>query len=207
MAGRYLGIVATLGVAYFVVAGVALHFLDSALDPAVVFMSDYALGPYGWLMRSAFFAVGLGIVACGLGLQLTLTPGKRVTPAIILVIAAGVGILAAGAFNTNPYDAVEGTTAGTLHAVGSLLAFLSLIISAWLLRGVFSRDVRWQRISTTTLWLAIAMTATFIFMSANVVGAGLGQRIFVVAVMSWLAILAWQVYQHAPASRLEAARD
>jgi len=207
MAGRYLGIMAILGVAYFVAAGVALHFLDSALDPAVVFMSDYALGPYGWLMRSAFVALGFGILACGLGLQSTLTRGKRVTPAVVLVIVAGVGILAAGAFNTDPYNAVEGTTLGTLHAVGSLLAFLSLIISAWLLRGVFSRDARWQGFSTATLGFAIAMTATFIFMSASVVGAGLGQRIFVVAIMSWLALLAWQVYQRTSARAQELARD
>ena len=207
MAGRYLGIVAMLGVAYFVVAGVALHFLDSALDPVEVYMSDYALGPYGWLMKSAFFAVGLGTIAIGLGLRATLAAGKRVTPAVVLVIVAGIGFLVAGTFNTDPYDAVQETTSGSIHLLGALVLFLSLVISAWLLRGVFSRDRRWQGLTSTTLWFAIALTATFVFMFVGPLGAGLDQRIFVVVVMSWLAFLAWQVYQHAPARGLEAARD
>jgi hypothetical membrane protein len=207
MAGRYLGMVGVLGVAYFVVAGIALHFLDSGLDPVKVYMSDYALGPYGWLMKSAFFGVGLGTIAIGLGLRATLETGKRVTPAVVLVMVAGIGFLVAGTFNTDPYDAVEATTSGSIHLLGALVLFLSLVVSAWLLRGVFSRDWRWLDFSRPTLWFAIALTATFVFMFVGPLGAGLDQRIFVVAVMSWLALLGWQVSQHAQSYAAEVANS
>ena len=201
MAGRYLGMVAMLGVAFFVVAGVALHFLDSALDPVEVYMSDYALGPYGWLMKSAFYAVGLGTLALGWGLRSTLAAGKRVTPAVVLVLLAGVGFLVAATFNTDPYDAVEETTSGSIHLLGALVLFLSLVISAWVLRGVFSRDPAWQAFATVTLWFAVALTITFIVQFVGPWGSGLQQRIFVVVMMSWLALLGWRV------SRVGAIQD
>ena len=49
-----------IGVAFWTIAVVALHFLDSELDAADTYVSDYALGDYGWLMRAAFIVVGIG---------------------------------------------------------------------------------------------------------------------------------------------------
>lgn len=206
MAGRYLGIVTLLGVAYFVVAGVALHLLDAALDPVEVYMSDYALGPYGWLMKSAFYGVGLGTLALGLGLRSTLAPGRRVTLSVVLVLVAGVGFLMVGTFNTDPYDAVEETTVGSIHLLSALVLFLCLVVSAWTLRGVFSRDAAWRSFATVTLLLAAALTVTFVIQFVGPWGAGLQQRVFVVVMMSWLALLGWRVYQQAGQERLEMAR-
>lgn len=201
MSARILGSVAMLGVACFVVAGIALHLLEPGLDPIEVYMSDYALRSSGWLMTSAFYTVGLGTLALGWGLRLTLAPGKRRRPAVVLIMLAGIGFLVAATFKGDPYNAVEETMSGSIHLLGALILFLSLIISAWLLRGVFSRDPAWQRFSTVTLWFAIALTATFVFQFVGPVGAGLGQRIFVIVIMGWLALLGWRV------SRLEAFGD
>jgi hypothetical membrane protein len=193
--GRNLGFVAMLGVAVFVAAGVALHFLDTDLDPVEVYMSDYALGPYGWLMKTAFWAVGLGTVALGLGLRSTLAPGKRVTPSVVLVLVAGIGFLVVGSVDTDPYNATEGTTTGSIHLMSALILFICLVVSAWLLRGVFARDPNWTTFSRPALWFAVALTITFVIQFAGPLGAGLQQRIFVVVMMSWLALLGWQVAQ------------
>ena len=73
------------------------------------------------------------------------------------------------------------------------MLFLSLVISAWVLRGVFSRDPAWRAFATVTLWFAVALTITFVFQFVGPWGAGLQQRIFVVVMMTWLALLGWRV--------------
>jgi hypothetical protein len=52
-----------------------------------------------------------------------------------------------------------------------------------------------------TLWFAVALTITFIVQFVGPWGSGLQQRIFVVVMMSWLALLGWRV------SRVGAIQD
>ena len=47
--------IALVGVAYFAVIIVVLHFLRPDLNPISSPTSEYAVGPYGFLMTSAFF--------------------------------------------------------------------------------------------------------------------------------------------------------
>jgi hypothetical protein len=59
---------ALVGVVYFAVIIVALHFLRSDLNPIRRPTSEYAVGPYGFLMTSAFFSISLGSFALGIGI-------------------------------------------------------------------------------------------------------------------------------------------
>jgi hypothetical protein len=61
--------VALVGVAYFVVAIVVLHVLRSDLNPIQRPTSEYAVGPYGWLMTSAFFSMSVASWALVIGLS------------------------------------------------------------------------------------------------------------------------------------------
>ena len=60
--------VAPVGIVYFAVIIVALHFLRSDLDPMRRPTSEYAVGSYGFLMTSAFFSMSLGSFALVIGL-------------------------------------------------------------------------------------------------------------------------------------------
>ena len=195
MSGRRLGTVAMLGVGWFVAAFVALHFLDTDLSVTDAYGSDYALGEYGWLMRSAFLAAGVGTVAIGLGLRETLAPGKRVTASVILFLIAGVGFLVGGIFNTDPTGDTELSATGTVHVLASAVLFFSLLVSAWLVRGVFKRDPSWQWFSKAQLGFAVAYTAALIVSFATPEGGavGLTQRIGVAVMMAWLATLGWSI--------------
>src|SRR4029450_7769893 len=45
--------------AYFVIVLIVLHILEPEFDPRFRFMSEYALGDYGWLINTTFFALCL----------------------------------------------------------------------------------------------------------------------------------------------------
>jgi hypothetical protein len=195
MSAKQLGTMGMVGVIVWVVAVIALHFLDPDLAAADTYVSDYALGDYGWLMRAAFIVVGIGTIAIGLGLRLSLAPGKRVTASVILVLIAGIGFLLAGIFNGDPTGVEDLTTAGMIHLVSALVLFLSLVVSAWLLRGVFKRDESWGSLSTPALWFAIALTVLFLvsFGTPEDGPVGLTQRLFAGVMMVWLFVLGMNV--------------
>jgi len=53
--------IAIVGISYFLTAVIALHFLRPDYDPVSRFVSEYAVGQYGFLMTSAFFGLSLGL--------------------------------------------------------------------------------------------------------------------------------------------------
>ncbi len=63
-----LATVGLASMAYFVVIIVALHFLRPDYNPIRQPTSEYAVGPYGSLMTSAFFSMSLASWALVIGL-------------------------------------------------------------------------------------------------------------------------------------------
>ncbi len=61
--------VTIVGTVYFVLAVTALHFLRPDYNPTTRLLSDYAVGPYGYLMTSAWFALGLVSFALAFGIR------------------------------------------------------------------------------------------------------------------------------------------
>lgn len=180
--------------AYTVAAVFALHLLDTDVSPVDGFISEYAVGDYGWLMRSAFFAVGLGTFAIALGLRESLTPSRRATAVVILMIIAAIGFVVAGIFDADTPDAsgdIENTAPGLVHDLSTFVLFLNVIVAAFLMRGLFASEPRWQALSRAALWFAVAMTVSRIVMLAvpERGPGGLTQRIFTTIVIVWLAIL------------------
>ncbi|MDH3226296.1 MAG: DUF998 domain-containing protein [Thermoleophilia bacterium] len=201
-----LGFIGLIGVAYSAAAVVALHFLDTDLDPVEDFISEYAVGDYGWLMKSAFFAVSCGTLAIAGGLRRSLRPSRRATAAVVLMSLAGVGFFVAGIFDTDTPNAsgdIDNAAAGVAHDFGSSVVFLSVIIAAFVLWGVFASDPPWHGLSRTALWFAIAMTMSRVVTLAIPEGGpvGLPQRVLAATMMIWLAILGWEMRRLAPTER------
>ena len=86
----------------------------------------------------------VGVIAIALGLRATLSPGKRVTASWVLMLISGVGFFASGVFMTDEMDAQEVTVSGGIHILSFLVTIISLLIAAWMLRGVFARDDGWR---------------------------------------------------------------
>jgi hypothetical membrane protein len=193
---RQYGTIGIVGVSVFLLANVALHFLDPDLSVVDTVLSDYGLGDYGWLSRAGDIAAAVGLIAIALGLRSTLAPGKRVAASWALILIAGFGFIVSALFVTDGTEATEFTTTGVLHIVSSLVAILGLIVTAWLLRGVFSRDDGYRHLSRTELWFAILISVTAVAMILLAGTAdGLAQRALVIVMVAWWLVLAVNVRQ------------
>ena len=80
--------VALVGIAYFTLIIVVLHLLRPDLNPLSTPTSEYAVGPYGFLMTSAFFSMSLGSFALVIGLyqgisQQARSPSWVIRPSVL----------------------------------------------------------------------------------------------------------------------------
>jgi hypothetical protein len=192
MTGRLYGAIGVVGIGASLLALIALHVLDpdrSVMDETI---SEYALGPYGWLARVHDLAVAVGIIAIALGLRETLAPGKRVTASWVVLLTVGLGFLLAALFPTDPTDAAESTTSGAIHAMAAFVSVLGLGIAAWLLRGVFARDDRYRGLARAQLWFAVLITVgvAALLLLFEVGPVGLIQRLLMVVLATWMFVLA-----------------
>lgn len=190
---RRYGAFALVGVAIFAAIVIALHYLQPEYEPGSSFMSEYVLGDVGLLMNVAFLGLAGGIASAALGLKRSLAPGKRVTASVVVLLVAAVGILLSGLFNTDPVvgDSVETiTVSGAIHDLSGFLAFITLIVSAFMLRGVFSRDAAWRPFAPTAAMFGVTMLVLLVVLvAAPMEAVGVAQRPFILAVLLWIGTI------------------
>ena len=189
----WLALIAIGCIVYFVVAVIVLHFLRHEYNPINHAVSNYAVGPNGYLMTAAFYALALSVFALALSLlhSIALTNLSRV--AILLLCLAGSGMVVIGIF---PGDAhalhPPATITGVVHWAAAGISFLSIMIAAFLLSVSFKIDERLQRYQRPCFLLAIAMVgAVLLYAILALVGwIGIGQRIYLAVCLLWLLVLA-----------------
>ncbi len=197
-----LGLVA---IAYFVAIIVVLHFLRPEQDALRRPTSDYAVGPYGWLMTSALLGMALACLSLAAGLYRGVSEPARSRLGLALIGGVWVvGLLIAATF---PID-LEGaprTTSGTIHQINGPLGFLSLTIGVLLISLGFRHDEKWSALHRPTLVLALAMLALSIVNGASIrLGfgyPGLGQRILLAIFVTWFVLTAVHLRRRRETSR------
>lgn len=194
-----------------------LHLLRPDLDPTWRFVSEYALGPFGFVMTVAFLAIAAASAAL---VVLMWGQGRTVTGRIGAVLAAisSLGMLIAAVFPTDPITtpADEFTLSGTLHAVGgqlNLTPFAILFLTIGLRRA---RD--WRPI-LPPLWVIVAvalgLTVGFIATAATTATDGFGPGVLtalfgrgmLAAYLAWVVVAASHVLRlpRAASGRMDAA--
>jgi hypothetical protein len=185
--------VALVAVAYFVVIIVVLHLLRPELSPISQPTSEYAVGRYGFLMTSAFFSMSLASFALIVGLLQGVPPRARSRIGLGLLGLWGVGVLIAMSFPIDPEGAPQ-TVSGTIHRINGPLTFLSLTAGTILVSRGFSQDERWRPFHRTALILSLLMLAVYVVTFLNIATgsgfAGLCQRLFLAAFVTWVVLVA-----------------
>jgi hypothetical membrane protein len=174
----HLGL-ALLGTA--VACVVALHVVRPKVSPIERRLSEYALGPYGWLMDTAFATTAGGLTA--LAIFLTRSAGRpRLVPAALVV--AGVALVLSAVFPLNATDHAH----EVIHRWASGTAAAAVVVAAvgWSVVGT-GRRRPWRR--GPDLPLAIVALGLVVLgpILHDTFLTGINQRLV------WAALIAWSV--------------
>ncbi len=192
------GVVAgPLFVTVFVVEGTKRRDYSPMQQP----VSALALGPRGFVQTANFVVAGTLYVAGSRGLSRAGSANSRLVPA--LIGAAGIGLLAAALFPTDPVPGYppgsdtsppRQTTTGMLHNLASVPVFLGLSASAALsaINAIRRGEHRWTAYSAasgaTMLTTTVVAGAGFGQAPRLVDVAGLFQRVSIITGFSWVSI-------------------
>jgi hypothetical protein len=194
------------GAATLVVLLAALHFIEGELDPSWHFISEYAIGDYGWIMVLAFLSLASSYVSLFLALRSQLqTIAGRIGLAMLLVSALGLTLAAIFTTNPIPVSANAVTTEGTLHNLGGTLG-IAMPFAAVLIGWKLARNPAWSSARRPLLWATalslVAFLVSFVSLGVMVswnggefgpdVLVGWPNRIETVAYSVWLMVVARQ---------------
>jgi hypothetical membrane protein len=134
----WLALIAVGGIVYFFGAVVALHFLRPEYNPVNHAVSNYAVGPYGYLMTAGFYALALSLLALAFGLTRSMTFTNQARVAVLLLCLASVGMVVMGIFPGDVHALhPPATMTGVIHWTAAGISFLSIMIAAFLLSSSF----------------------------------------------------------------------
>ena len=179
----------------YLVAAITLHLLPTGFNPVTHELSDYANGPYGWLMTVGFLGLGLGslllvwIVARGHDAGL-------LSPATLVLLGVWGAARFLAAFFHDDLPGAGPTVHGRIHNVLGALAFFSVSIAMILASRSFRREPRWSSLGMLSLVLGVlALTATLLFVGGVESSSpthpvlGLSERVFYVCAIVWLLLV------------------
>ena len=116
----------------------ALHALRRELEPASHRLSEYATGPWGWLMTLAFAAVATGVWL----LRRALPASDALRPVRTLLTVAASGFVLSAVVPTDP--AQPDAVGETVHSVASTGALVALTTAALWTVTVGARALGWH---------------------------------------------------------------
>jgi len=187
---------------------IALIFLRPDLAPSWHTISEWAIGPYGWIMSGGFLISALSYAALFVMLKSQLYGGLGHVGLGILLICV-IGATGVGIFTTDPMPLhFPLSTRGTLHVIFGtsqlvLLPFAALLINLSLARN----NEAWGSARRVLLWTAglplfgflsfAVYSATFVFpLGPGAYGPGVNigwpPRFAFLTYMLWVVILGWQ---------------
>lgn len=184
---------------------VILHLVKPELDPSWRTVSEYAIGPYGWLMTACFLAQSLG----GAALFVAIRSQARNWVGYIglcFLLAAAVGPAMAAIF---PSDLIttspaEVSDTGRMHAIAGMIGIPSLPIAAMLISFHLIRQSAWSAKGSQILGSAIVALLSLVIMLATVAALmpkdgtfgpefpiGWPNRLQMLAYCGWVITLGW----------------
>lgn len=176
----------------------ALHVLEPEYDPTWRFISEYALGSYGWMMSLAFASLAVSLASTGLA-ALPHVRGFVGYLGLFVLAVAIVGICMAALFVTDPVTGAPGTgtESGRLHVIGASLDYTP--VAALLISFALKRNRAWHPVRVALFVTAgITIAATVAFMAALPadyqfrpgVYTGLVGRILILSYLGWIFVVA-----------------
>ena len=140
----------------FQVLSAVLIFLRPDLDPNWHTLSEWAIGPFGWLMSVAFLMSALSYGSLAVAAR-PHARGVIAKAGLTLLVLCAIGTTAVGLFTTDPLDTPQNalSTTGTIHMIGASGALMLLPVAALLLNIGIARNIaRSNSARRRLMWLA-----------------------------------------------------
>ena len=172
---------------YSVLVLLLLHALRPDYAPVHHMISDYAVGPYGWVMTTFFLAMSCGCVMLLLGLVRSGPSAALARIGTLLLAVASVGLVVSAIFPTDVQP--PSTRSGEIHDLSFLVNVGSILLAIVLLSVSFGGEPRWRPYRPASLSLAgLAVLAAVLQFLTLHRGApyGLTNRLFVTVLFAWL---------------------
>jgi hypothetical protein len=187
--------------ALFILLLGGLHVLEPEYDPTWRFISEYALGRFGWLMTLAFLSLALSLAGTG---AMSFSQARTMTGYIgmLLLALAVLGLLIAAIFKTDPISTSteEMTFSGSMHVLGASLDYSP--VAFLLLSFSLGRNPAWRSIrkwlflcAGISLILTIGFIATLPGNGAFGPGVytGLIGRLLLTSYLGWVTVAALHI--------------
>ena len=167
---------------------VTLHILRTDLRPAANRLSEYANGPYGWLMTTSFVALGCGLLSLGVLIRSERSREWRSLANPVLALVAGAATILSGFFPIGP-----STTDGSIHSPASavaVVAVVALAMSHSILAASGGPGWKAERTGAALALIAFVLAALSPLIHHSR-WTGFGQRALWIVVTVWLLRTAW----------------
>jgi hypothetical membrane protein len=197
---RWLLLAGVIGPVLFVVVLLVEGWTRPGYDPQRMYGSLLSLGDQGWQQIANFLVSGALFIAAAIGWRRSMPdgPGCRWVP--ILVGLAGIGLMLAGVFVTDPsHGYPPGTPAGgplatswhgAIHDLASVFVFLGLPVAMFIMARRFRGEgSRWSLYSLAS---GVGVLLAFFAMVAFADVLGVMQRVAIVIAFGWVARVSWR---------------
>lgn len=183
----FFGTAAIVCFGYAAFALLLMHVLRPDYSPTNHMISDYAVGPYGWVMQTVFVGMSAGCTLLLVGLARNGPTSIAARIAIALLAVASIGLIVSAVFSTD-LQGGPSTRSGHIHTLSFFVNIASIILAVVLLTVSFGGDPRWRsfrRVSVVLLSLiALAFVLQFLTLRKGA-PYGLANRFFVCVLFAW----------------------
>jgi hypothetical protein len=191
---RYAKTIALTGIyshLFFVFIFILMHFIRPDKDIFSCFVSEYAVGSYGWLLTIGSFGSVAGALCLIIGLLKSVKASKT---AIITLCIWCAGAFLFSTFTTNLPGAPP-TPQGLIHSFSALIALVSLGISMIAWGFTFNKTDAWQSTAKIS-WIfgAVSILVFIGFFLSPPSLRGLNERILIAWDIGWLILVNRQLY-------------
>jgi len=204
--GTLAATVAVIAIAYFAVAAVATHIVSTQYDFVRDYISDYAVGPYGWIYASAFLASFIGCIALAVTLWQAVPPPALSRVGAALIVIVGLAYAVDFFYPTDilaPGEPPQ-TMTGKIHLAAAFLSWLLFVIAAPLISARLRHDsyfARWRAALLFFGWLALPLLLILVaIVVARTPVGGLAEKAFILDRNVWSLILALAILRAPPAA-------
>jgi Protein of unknown function (DUF998) len=201
--GKMAAMASILATAYFLAAAAVAHVVMTQYDFFRDYISDYAVGPWGWIYGSAFLASAIGSLALAASLILVVPAHALSRLGVALLVVVGATYAVDFAFPTEILapGAPPTTVIGVVHLLGAVVGWASFAMGGVMISSKLRRDGDWraqQPVLTALAWLSVLLIVVLIcVVLSKAPFGGLAEKLFILDRNVWALILSVLVFKAA----------